>query len=79
MNFFNIYHLSQVEETYWQHLKFSLWAFLVLLLISIVSFVHAFLPFLLARFPDKLFNYFITSSQSRLNRVNKVLKQKGIE
>jgi uncharacterized membrane protein YoaK (UPF0700 family) len=79
MKFFNIYHLTQVEETYWQHLKFGLWACLILLVTSFVSFVHAFFPFLLARVPDNLFKYFIASSQNRLDRINKVLKQKGIE
>jgi len=79
MKFFNIYHLTQVEETYWQHLKFSLWASLILSMIAFLSFVHAFFPFLFTRFPDKLYKYFIKSSQNRLNRIDKVLKQKGIE
>ena len=79
MKLFNIYHLKQVEETFWQHFKFGLWASAILFLISVTSLIHALFPFFLARTPDKLYKYFISKSQQRLQRIDKLLKDKDIE
>jgi len=79
MKLFNIYHLKQVEETYWQHLKFGIWASVVLFAISVISFVHSFFPFFAARVPDKLYQYFVNRSKERLNRVNEILKNKNLQ
>jgi len=75
----NFKHLSQVEETYFEHFKFALWAGLTLILLGIVSIIHAAFPFLLSRVPDKIFRYFLKNSQHRIDKVNKILKEKNIE
>jgi hypothetical protein len=75
----NFRHLQQVEETYLQHLKFGIWAGLVLLTLGIISIIHSVLPFLLVRFPDTLYRYFVKHSQKRIDRVNQILKKKNLE
>lgn len=75
----NFQHLVQVEETYFEHLRFASWASAVLFILSVVSIIHAIFPFLFDRVPDKIFRYFIVQSEERVTRVNKKLKQKGIE
>ena len=72
----NFNHLDQVEETYFQHLKFALWAGFILTLLGIVSIIHAIFPFLFSRIPDKIFRYFLRNSQARIDRVNKILREK---
>lgn len=75
----NFSHLTDVEETYFQHLRFAAWAGCVLVIIGIVSIIHAVFPFMFSRTPDKLFNYFLEASQDRRTRVSTVLKDKGVE
>lgn len=75
----NFKHLSQVEETYLQHFKFAVWAGVVLLLLGIVSIIHAIFPFFLSRVPDKIFRYFLKNSQARIDRVSRILQEKHIE
>jgi len=72
-------HLSQVEETYFEHFRFAMWAGLVMLLLGIVSIIHAIFPFLFSRMPDKIYRYFQTKSKKRITKVNKILKRKNIE
>lgn len=78
-NIVNFRHLSQVEETYLQHLRFALWAGTVLIVLGVVSIVHAVFPFLLDRVPDRIFKYFLRKSNQRVTRVDSLLKEKGIE
>lgn len=75
----NFHHLTQVEESYYEHFKFALWAGSVFILLGITSIIHAFFPFLFSRTPDKIYKYFVAKSQQRINRVNKILKDKKIE
>lgn len=79
MKFFNFKHLSQVEESYVQHLKFGICAGLYLIFLGIVSLVHAVVPFFLSRVPDRLFKFFLTWSAPRLQRVENVLRNKNLE
>lgn len=75
----NFKHLQQVEESYFEHLKFSLWAGFILIILGIVSVIHGIFPFLFSRVPDKIFNYFLKHSSERISRVNRLLKTKGLE
>lgn len=79
MKLFNFKHLNQVEESYFQHLKFGLWAGIMLLIIGIISIGHAIFPFFLSRWPDRLYRIFVKEASPRLSRVNKILKEKNIE
>jgi hypothetical protein len=76
---FNPRHLSQVEETYWHHFKFGVWAGFVLWYLGLISIIHAFFPFLLSRYPDKIYKYFQKNSSVRLKRVESILKKKHQE
>lgn len=76
---FNFHHLSQVEETYFEHFRFAIWAGLVMILLGVVSIIHAIFPFLFSRLPDKIYRYFQTKSKERITRVNNILKSKNIE
>jgi len=78
MKIFNFKHLTQVEETYFQHLKFGIWAGIVLLTLGIISTIHALFPFFLSRWPDRLYRYFVRNSSTRMNRVDRILKEKNI-
>lgn len=78
-NIINFRHLSQVEESYFQHLKFALWAGSVLVFLGIVSIFHAVFPFLFDRVPDRIFKYFLKKSNKRVTRVESILKNKGLE
>lgn len=76
---FNLSHLNQVEETYLDHAKFGLWAAVVLLLLSVLSFVHAVFPFLFSRWPIRLYNYFVLESNARLSKIKQTLQKKGLK
>lgn len=78
-DYINFKHLEQVEETYWQHFKFAFWAGCVLFVLSIFSLVHAVFPFMFSRVPDKIYKYFQKESAKRVDRVNTILKTKGLE
>jgi hypothetical protein len=78
MKIFNLYHLRQVKETYWAHFKFGIWASMIFFILFIVGTIHAIFPFLLARYPDRIFNYFCKQAQDRLDRVEKILSVKNI-
>jgi hypothetical protein len=79
MKIFNFSHLLQVEETYVQHLKFGVWAGIVLIALGIISLLHAIFPFFLSRWPDRIYKYFVNESSQRIDRVNRILKEKNIE
>ena len=75
----NFHHLDQVEETYFQHFKFAIWAAGVFLVLGIISLIHAVFPFVFIRTPDKIYRYFVKKSEQRISRVNSLLKAKKIE
>ena len=75
----NFNHLSQVEESYFQHFKFAFWAATVLFLLSVISLIHAVFPFLFSRMPDKIYRYFVSKSKTRIDRVNRILRNKKIK
>lgn len=71
-------HLEQVGETYFEHLKFGMWAAGVCLLLSITSFVHAVFPFILPRTPEKIYQYFHTRAKARLDKITARLEQESL-
>lgn len=75
----NFRHLQQVEESYLEHLKFGLWTFLVLGLLSLLSLAHAILPFFISRWPDRLYKYFQEKSKDRIENVSRKLRGKNLE
>lgn len=72
-------HLTQVEESYFEHFRFAFWAGSVLIILGIVSIIHAIFPFIFSRTPDKIYRYFLTRSKERIDRVNTILQQKGLK
>lgn len=79
MRMINFKHLSEVEETYFAHFKFAIWAGFTLIFLGLISIIHGIMPFLFSRVPDKIFKYFLKHSNERITRVNKILKSKGLE
>jgi hypothetical protein len=79
MKFINFKHLPQVEETYFQHFKFSCWAGFFLCYLGIISLLHGIFPFFLSRYPDRLFHRFVNESKTRRDRVDSILEKKAIE
>jgi hypothetical protein len=75
----NFQHLSQVEEKYSDHFKFGFLSGLYLILLGIISCIHAIFPFFLARVPDRMFAYFLKKATPRITRVTEILKRKNIE
>lgn len=69
-------HLKTVQESYWNHLKFGIWAGVVCLLLSILSFIHAVFPFLFPGVPERIYDYFESKVTPRLTRIKKLRKQK---
>jgi hypothetical protein len=76
---FNPQHLDQVEESYFDHFKFSVLAGLQLVALGILSMIHGIFPFLFSRYPDQLFEYFLVWSQARRARVDRILAEKNLE
>lgn len=75
----NFQHLLEVEEKYSDHFKFGFLSGLYLILLGIISCIHAILPFFLSRVPDRMFMYFFKKTTPRITRVKKILRRKKIE
>jgi Family of unknown function (DUF6356) len=78
MNILNFKHLQEVGEGYIEHLRFGLWVAGIQFLLAVMGTIHAILPFLFARWPEKLTNYLVTESRRRTSKVRKSLKSKNV-
>ncbi len=78
MNILNFKHLQEVGEGYIEHLRFGLWVAGIQFLLAVMGTIHAILPFLFARWPEKLTNYLVTESRHRTSKVRKSLKSKNV-
>ena len=78
MKLFNFKHLVEVNEDYWDHARFGLWVAGIQLALAVMGAVHAILPFMFARWPERLTNYLIRKSKERTQRVRRSLKAKGV-
>lgn len=76
---FNFKHLSQVEESYFEHMRFNLWVAFMVFVLACVSFIHAFLPFLFPRYPYRLKKHLYEKSLDREKRVVRLLRKKSLE
>jgi len=61
----NINHLSEVGETYFEHLYRALKVSLILLLTGLVCFIHSILPF--------LFTTFVSNKIKQMNKEFEIL------
>ncbi len=78
MKLFNFRHLQEVNEGYLDHAKFGLWVAGIQFLLAVMGTVHAVIPFMFARWHEKLTNYLIRQSKTRTQSVRRSLKSKGI-
>lgn len=53
-NFINFNHLKEVKSNYFNHLKLALYYSSLVLLSSILGYIHAFFPFLFPFLPYEL-------------------------
>jgi hypothetical protein len=75
---FNFKHLSEVEETYFAHLRYNLWVSGMVLLLAVISFIHAILPFMFSRWPFAIRKYMMEKSLSRDRQISRALRKKGL-
>jgi hypothetical protein len=75
---FNPDHLHEVEESYFIHLQFGIWAGAWLMMTGVVSIVHAVIPVFMARVPDRMFRYFVAKSSTRIKRIETLLRKKNL-
>lgn len=78
MMIFNFKHLSEVEESYFAHLRYNLWVAGMVLLLAVVSFIHAVLPFMFARWPLAIRKYMMEKSLGRDRLISRALRKKGL-
>jgi len=58
MKIIDVYHLSNVGESYWQHLKWCAYSTVIFSIMLVLAIIHGIFPFLLADIPDKvMINY----------------------
>ena len=75
---FNFKHLSEVEESYFAHLRYNMWVAGMVLLLAIVSFIHAILPFMFSRWPFAIRKYMMEKSLHRDRQISRALRSKGL-
>jgi hypothetical protein len=66
----NINHLSEVGETYFEHLYRALKVSFILLLTALVCFIHSILPF--------LFTTFVSNKIKQMNKDFNILVKQDI-
>ncbi len=66
----NTNHLSEVGETYFEHLYRALKVSFILLLTALVCFIHSILPF--------LFTTFVSNKIKQMNRDFNILSKQDI-
>ena len=66
----NINHLSEVGETYFEHLYRALKVSFILLLTALVCFIHSILPF--------LFTTFVSNKIKQMNKDFNILSKQDI-
>lgn len=74
----NFKHLAEVEESYFSHLRYNLWVSAMVLILAIVSFVHAIFPFMFPRWPAMIRNHMMKKSLTRDKHISKALRKKGL-
>lgn len=72
----NFSHLSEVGETYFEHLVFNLWITCSVTVLALVSLIHAVFPFLLSRWPHAISKYIFKKSLSRTMTVGRQIRDK---
>mgnify|MGYP001057030826 CR=1 FL=1 len=75
---FNFKHLAEVEESYFSHLRYNLWVSGMVLLLAVISFIHAILPFMFARWPFVIRKYMMEKSLGRDRQISRALRKKGL-
>lgn len=74
----NFRHLSEVEESYFSHLRYNLWVSGMVLLLSVISFIHAIFPFMFPRWPAKIRKHMMQKSLTRDKQISKTLRRKNL-
>jgi hypothetical protein len=75
---FNFKHLSEVEESYFAHLRYNLWVSCMVSLLAVISFIHAILPFMFSRWPFAIRKYMMEKSLHRDRQISRALRKKGL-
>ena len=63
----NFNHLSDVKESYWQHLHWCLYSTYIFIIMIPIAIIHGLFPMLLANVPDNIMvNYLKTFKNRRV-------------
>lgn len=65
MKIIELDHLSNVGESYWQHLKWCAYSTVIFLIMTVLAIVHGIFPFLLANIPDKVMIHYVKKFKTR--------------
>lgn len=65
MKFFTFSHLSDVGETYNQHLSWCLYSTYIYLIMIPIALIHGIFPFLLANLPDRIMHGYMQKFKAR--------------
>jgi hypothetical protein len=58
-------HLTIVDESYWQHLKWCLYSTYVFFIMIFLALIHGFFPFLLSNVPDRVMITYLRKFKER--------------
>lgn len=72
---FDTSHLSNVNETYWQHLWWTIKAFAHLSSVAIVGLLHGVFPFLFADVPDRMILPWVRAFLARREKTGQAEKR----
>jgi hypothetical protein len=72
----NFNHLKEVNESYFEHLRFNLWITCSVTVLAVVSLIHAIFPFLMSRWPHAISKYIFKKSLSRTMTVGREIRNK---
>jgi hypothetical protein len=61
-------HLSRVNESYWQHLKWAWGSACIFVVLLALAIVHGILPWLFAGWPDKILVNYLNKFQKRRSK-----------
>lgn len=64
-------HLKTVDETYFQHFIWIMWANFMYIILLIGGTIHAIFPFLLAEWGDKTLSKLVDSFKARRKRTGR--------
>lgn len=61
----NLNHLKDVDENYWQHLRWCVYSVAIFILMIPLALIHGVFPFLLSNVPDRVMISYLRAFKNR--------------